>query len=71
MMIDHKGDFFFLRLSFIGWIVLDSITRGVTGIYSTPYMSCTESVFYDDISQNFALPYDGGGYSDSGRRYWK
>lgn len=49
MMKGHKFDLFVLELSFIGWILLCSITFGLAGIYVIPYMTVTQINFYDEV----------------------
>lgn len=47
MMRGHKWDLFVLQLSFLGWQILASIP-GVS-IFVKPYVSLTETVFYEDL----------------------
>lgn len=49
MMHGHKMDLFVLGLSFIGWVLLGSITLGIAYIWIVPYMSATMINFYNDI----------------------
>ena len=49
MMHGHKMDYFVLGLSFIGWLLLVSITFGIAAIWVTPYMSTTIANFYKKI----------------------
>ena len=46
MMKGHKMERFVLDLSFIGWILLVSVTCGIAGIYVAPYMSAASANFY-------------------------
>lgn len=39
---NHLMDLFVLNLSFIGWILLVSLTRGIAGLWVMPYMTLTE-----------------------------
>lgn len=39
MTMGHKGDLFVMDLSFIGWLLLTSVTFGIAGVYVYPYMS--------------------------------
>lgn len=49
MMKGHKGEFFVLGLSFIGWILLAILTLGVGFIALEPYMYATMAHFYEDL----------------------
>ncbi len=49
MMIGHKWELFVLGLSFIGWILLVSITFGIAAIYVQPYMEATVVNFYEKL----------------------
>ncbi|MBQ5749054.1 MAG: DUF975 family protein, partial [Oscillospiraceae bacterium] len=42
----HKGELFVLDLSFIGWILLGSVTFGIAFIWVTPYMIATTTNAY-------------------------
>ncbi len=42
----HKTELFKLRLSFLGWYLLEVFTFGIAGIYVIPYMRTTEANFY-------------------------
>ena len=53
LMRGNKWRFFCLQLSFIGWIILASIT-GIGMIFLTPYMQAAYAVFYDDIANRAA-----------------
>lgn len=52
MMKGHKFDYFFLQLSFIGWILLSIITLGVGMIWLMPYMYTTSAAFYSDLKSD-------------------
>ena len=43
----HKMDLFVLSLSFIGWMILGSITLGIAYIWITPYMQATFTNAYN------------------------
>ena len=45
----HKMDLFVLDLSFIGWILLGSITCGIAFIWVTPYMYATYINAYNSL----------------------
>ena len=56
LMKGHKWDLFKLRLSFIGWRILDLATLGLFGILFTgPYMSCSLSEYYTLLRQDALL----------------
>ena len=60
MMRGHKFDYFWLGLSFIGWMILGVFTLGIGYIWLVPYMGTTLAAFYDDLKNGYAgLP--GGG----------
>lgn len=47
----HKGELFVLSLSFIGWILLGSITLGIAYIWIIPYMNATFVNAYNSLKQ--------------------
>lgn len=50
IMKGHKGEYFLLRLSFLGWSLLNVVTWGVTGVFwSTPYMNLTMAEYHDRV----------------------
>ncbi len=49
MMNGHKMELFVLGLSFIGWILLSTITFGIALIWVMPYMNATMANFYRSI----------------------
>lgn len=50
MMEGHKGDLFYLHLSFIGWMLLSSITYNILGIvYVYPYFYAALTFAYEEI----------------------
>ncbi len=49
MMEGRKMDYFVLQLSFLGWILLGSLTLGIAYIWVIPYMSATQTNFYNAI----------------------
>lgn len=54
MMTGHKGEYFMLRLSFLGWNLLNIITFGITGIFwSNPYMSLTLAGYHDELVSEY------------------
>ncbi|MGV8906788.1 MAG: DUF975 family protein [Acetobacterium sp.] len=51
----YKGDIFVMYLSFVGWLILSSITLGLVGIfYSYPYMYISFAGLYEEL-KNHAL----------------
>ena len=55
----HKMDLFVLDLSFIGWIILGSITCGIGLLFLEPYVQATYAELYQVMrekahSQNFS-----------------
>ncbi len=60
MMNGHKMDLFVLALSFIGWILLTSVTFGIAGVYVIPYMQATFANFYNKVKALDAQ--QNGGY---------
>ena len=52
MMKGHKGEYFVLYLSFIGWGILTAITVGILGIFYTgPYMQNTFAAYYLEVRE--------------------
>lgn len=50
LMKGHKFDFFYLELSFIGWVILSSVfTLGIGFIWLIPYISTSAAAFYNDL----------------------
>ncbi len=45
----HKADLFVLSLSFIGWILLSTITFGIALIWVVPYMNATYANAYNRL----------------------
>jgi uncharacterized membrane protein len=50
MMQGHKADYFVLNLSFIGWAILCIFTIGIGFFFLTPYVSTSNTIFYEKIS---------------------
>ena len=44
-----KGDLFVLDLSFFGWYWLTGITANVLSIYTTPYITTTKAMYYENL----------------------
>ena len=50
MMDGHKGQLFYLHLSFIGWFILSGITWNILGIlYVIPYYSAALAFTYEEV----------------------
>ncbi len=53
LMDGHKWDLFVLDLSFLGWIILASLTFGIGYLWLHPYMQTTHAEFYRNlVAQN-------------------
>lgn len=53
MMKGHKFDFFWLSLSFIGWILLSILTLGIGLFWLMPYMTTAMAAFYEDVKAEY------------------
>lgn len=53
MMKGHKFDFFWLMLSFLGWIFLSILTLGIGLFWLTPYMYTAYAAFYRDVKTEY------------------
>lgn len=53
MMKGHKFDFFWLCLSFIGWILLAILTLGIGMFWLMPYMYTSYAAFYQDVKAEY------------------
>ena len=51
LMDGHKFDYFYLALSFIGWIILSIMSFGIGFIWLIPYMQTTMAAFYADLKK--------------------
>ena len=49
IMDGHKGQLFWLDLSFIGWHMLAILTFGIGYLWLTPYISATKAAFYEEL----------------------
>lgn len=58
IMHGHKSDLFVLYLSFIGWLLLVSVTFGLAAIYVEPYMQATLVNFYNKIKKTPSVVVD-------------
>lgn len=50
MMKGNKWRRFCLEFSFIGWILLSTVTLGIGWIWLTPYMEAAGAIFYRDLA---------------------
>jgi uncharacterized membrane protein len=50
MMSGYKLQLLWLKISFLGWDLLNLLTFGLAFIYVAPYKMTTEAVFYNEIS---------------------
>ena len=53
MMKGHKNEFFFLVLSFLGWMILSCLTLGIGFFWLLPYMYTTYAAFYEDVKAEY------------------
>lgn len=51
LMDGHKFDYFYLALSFIGWIILSIMSFGIGFFWLIPYMQTTMAAFYADLKK--------------------
>ena len=49
LMKGHKGGYFILNLSFIGWAILSVLTLGIGFLWLLPYMQVSFVCFYDAL----------------------
>ncbi len=52
----HKADLFVLDLSFIGWLLLGSITFGLAYIWVAPYIQATKANVYNSLKPVIEIP---------------
>lgn len=50
MMMGHKGEYFVLMLSFIGWWLLSCLTFGIGFFFLAPYVLMSQQLFYRYVS---------------------
>lgn len=51
----HKGDLFYLHLSFLGWFLLSALTYNILGIvYVYPYFYAAQAFAYEEIKADAA-----------------
>ena len=51
MMRGYKWDYFVFGLSFIGWILGSILTFGILLIWTLPYVTVAEVVYYDELKK--------------------
>lgn len=51
MMDGYKMDYFVFCLSFLGWILLSAITFGVGLIWTLPYMTTAQVMYYEELKK--------------------
>ena len=49
LMKGNKGRYFYISISFIGWILLSMFTLGIALLWIEPYINMTMTYFYADI----------------------
>jgi len=57
LMDGHKGELFWLRLTFIGWGILCVFTLGIGSLFLNPYMNAAEAAFYRQLTGSNADRY--------------
>lgn len=50
LMDGHKGELFWLDLSFIGWHILSAFTFGIGTLFLNPYIQTSYAVFYRNLT---------------------
>ncbi len=55
LMKGYKLDYFVFCLSFIGWILVSVITLGLGLIYTIPYLTLSEAVYYEELKKKKEL----------------
>jgi uncharacterized membrane protein len=58
MMKGHKGKYFMLGLSFIGWVLLSMLTLGIGMLWVSVYYNTARAVFYNELKFRTAPPVD-------------
>ncbi len=51
MMNGYKLDYFVFNLSFVGWIFLSFLTLGILFIWTLPYISISQVVYYNELKK--------------------
>ena len=55
MMNDHKGELFWLYLTFIGWGILCVLTFGIGYFWFAPYVQASMVQFYEEVKADYEL----------------
>ena len=55
LMKGYKLDYFVFCLSFIGWILLSIITLGLGLVYTIPYLTISEAIYYEELKKKKEL----------------
>ncbi len=50
LMDGHKGELFWLELTFIGWNLLAVLTLGIGSLFVNPYMNAAYAAFYKNLT---------------------
>ena len=50
LMDGHKGELFWLRLTFIGWDLLAALTLNLGHLALNPYKNAAEAAFYRELT---------------------
>ena len=53
MMEGHKFDYFYLMLTFIGWILLSILTLGIGLLWVNPYIYTASAHFYEYVKEDY------------------
>ena len=53
MMKGHKFDYFWLCLSFLGWILVGILTLGIGYLWLIPYITTASAAFYQDVKSEY------------------
>ena len=51
LMDGHKGELFWLHLTFFGWMLLNVLTLGIGSLWLNPYMNAAEAAFYRQLTK--------------------
>lgn len=52
LMDGHKAEYFILQLSFLGWLILGTITCGIGNLWVLPYIYTTNANYYRQLAGN-------------------
>ena len=64
LMDGRRVDYFFLGLSFTGWIILSAFTFGIGGLFLTPYTYVAYASFYREMKPKAGNHGPNDGYTD-------